>query len=50
MIFLNPQSITMRHLETYLAPELEVIQIQIELGFANSTNLEDPDENPEIDW
>ena len=33
----------------YLAPEFEVLDIEIEQGFALS-NLEDPKENPEMDW
>ena len=33
----------------YLAPEFEVLDIKVEQGFAAS-NLEDPDENPEMDW
>lgn len=33
----------------YLAPKFEVLDIEIEQGFAAS-NLEDPKENPEQDW
>ena len=33
----------------YLAPEFEVLDIKVEQGFALS-NLEDPKENPEMDW
>ena len=33
----------------YLAPEFEVLDVEIEQGFALS-NLEDPKENPEMDW
>ena len=33
----------------YLAPEFEVVKIEVEQGFSQS-NLEDPDENPEMDW
>ncbi len=33
----------------YLAPEFEVLDIEIDQGFALS-NLEDPKENPEMDW
>ena len=33
----------------YLAPEFEVLDVEIEQGFAAS-NLEDPEENPEMDW
>ena len=32
----------------YLAPDVEVIAIAVEQGFANS--IEDPYENPEMDW
>lgn len=32
----------------YLAPDVEVVTIAVEAGFANS--IEDPDENPEQDW
>ena len=32
----------------YLAPDVEVIAIAVEHGFANS--IEDPYENPEMDW
>ena len=35
--------------EKYLAPEFEVVEIEVEQGFSQS-NLEDPDENPEMDW
>lgn len=33
----------------YLAPNVEVVTIAVEQGFALS-NLEDPKENPEMDW
>ena len=33
----------------YLAPEIEVNYIEVELGFAGSL-LEDPIENPEQGW
>ena len=33
----------------YLAPEFEVLDIEVEQGFALS-NLEDPKENPEQEW
>ena len=33
----------------YLAPELEVLNIEVEQGFALS-NLEDPVEKPEQSW
>lgn len=32
----------------YTAPELELLYVAIETGFANS--LEDPNENEEMDW
>ena len=35
--------------DEYLAPEFEVVAIEVEQGFALS-NLEDPEENPEMDW
>ena len=35
--------------EKYLAPEFEVVKVEVEQGFSQS-NLEDPDENPEMDW
>ena len=35
--------------DEYLAPEFEVLDVEIEQGFAAS-NLEDPEENPEQDW
>lgn len=34
----------------YLAPEFEVLDIEVEQGFAASSNVEDPDENPEQEW
>ena len=33
----------------YLAPEFEVLDVEIEQGFALS-NLENPEEKPEMDW
>ena len=33
----------------YLAPEFEVVAVEVEQGYFQS-NLEDPDENPEMDW
>ena len=33
----------------YLAPEIEVNEIEVEQVFALS-NLENPDEKPEMDW
>lgn len=33
----------------YLAPEFEVLDIEVEHGFSLS-NLENPEENPEMDW
>ena len=35
--------------EEYLAPELEVVTVEVEQGYFQS-NLEDPEENPEQDW
>jgi hypothetical protein len=32
----------------YFAPEVEVIEVTMEAGFANS--IEDPVESPEQDW
>ena len=32
----------------YLTPDVEVITVAVESGFANS--IEDPYENPEQDW
>lgn len=34
--------------EKYVSPDIEVVMISVELGFANS--LEDPTENDEIEW
>ena len=36
------------HHSYYLAPEVEVVTIDVEAGFANS--MEDPYENPEQPW
>lgn len=35
--------------EEYFAPEFEVLEIEVEQGFAGS-NLEDPKVNPEQEW
>ena len=35
--------------EEYLAPEFEVVAIEVEQGFTLS-NLEDPKESPEQNW
>ena len=32
----------------YLAPEVEIIEVAVEYGFANS--IEDPIESPEQNW
>lgn len=32
----------------YLVPEIEVVEVVVEWGFAGS--LETPEENPELDW
>lgn len=34
--------------DKYVSPDIEVVMISVELGFANS--LEDPTENDEIEW
>lgn len=34
----------------YLIPEIEVIEVELESGFAQSTNIEDPDVKPEQPW
>ena len=34
--------------DRYVSPDIEVVMISVELGFANS--LEDPTENDEIEW
>ena len=33
----------------YLAPEFDIVAVEVEQGYFQS-NLEDPDENPEMDW
>lgn len=33
----------------YLAPDIEVEVIEVEMGFSAS-NIEDPYENPELEW
>ncbi len=35
--------------EMYLAPEFEVVVVEVEQGYFQS-NLEDPEERPEQDW
>ena len=35
--------------EEYLAPEFEVVAVEVEQGFALS-NFENPEERPEQDW
>ena len=35
--------------EEYLAPEFDIVAVEVEQGYFQS-NLEDPDENPEMDW
>jgi hypothetical protein len=32
----------------YQSPELEFVEVTVEMGFANS--MEDPKENDEMDW
>ena len=34
--------------ELYVAPEINIVDVAVEYGFANS--IEDPEENPEMDW
>ena len=34
----------------YFAPDVEVVTVAVEQGFAASSNVEDPNENPEQDW
>lgn len=36
--------------EAYLAPEVEVNCVMVECGIAASSQLVDPDENPELGW
>lgn len=38
-----------RLFNSYLAPELEVFAVEVEQGFTVS-NLENPEEKPEMDW
>ena len=38
----------MKELKEYLEPQVQFLTITVEHGFANS--LEDPEEQPEIDW
>ena len=47
---INSKHITMnsKFYLPYLAPDVEVVTIAVEAGFANS--MEDPDENPEQPW
>ena len=35
---------------SYLAPDVEVVTIAVEQGFAASSNVEDPFEDKEQDW
>ena len=39
----------MKHNEKYLAPEFEVVAVEVEQGFSLS-NLENPEERPEQGW
>ncbi len=34
--------------EQYTAPEIEIVEVALEQGFSGS--IENPEENPEIDW
>ena len=36
--------------QSYFAPEIEVLEIKLEKGFANSGGLEDPTEETPIGW
>lgn len=36
--------------QNYIAPEIEVLEIKLEKGFAQSGGLEDPTLFPETDW
>ena len=38
----------MKQFKEYLEPQIQLLTITVEQGFANS--LEDPEEQPEIDW
>ena len=38
----------MKNFIEYLAPDMAVVEVVVEAGFANS--IEDPVENPEIGW
>jgi hypothetical protein len=34
----------------YLTPEIEVVEVAIEMGFEGSSNVEDPMEDPTQRW
>ena len=34
----------------YITPEIEMIEVEIEKGFANSPSLEDPEDGGTTDW
>ena len=36
--------------QNYVAPEIEIIEVAIEKGFANSQTLEDIERNEPIGW
>lgn len=36
--------------KSYIAPQIEVNEVEIEKGFANSPSLESPEDGGEIDW
>lgn len=37
-------------INSYLAPEIEVVEVIVEAGFQNSSNVEDPVENETQGW
>jgi hypothetical protein len=45
---MNIKSMDTKFYLPYLAPDVEVVLIAVEAGYANS--MEDPNENPEQDW
>ena len=34
----------------YLVPEIEIVEVMLEEGFAQSQNIEDPEVRPEQPW
>ena len=49
LFYTNIDTMELKFHFTYLAPEFEVVEIEVERGFALS-NLENPEEKPEQDW